>query len=171
MRKRGRLAIILTSIVGLTALGSFIYSENTGTTHLIESSYAFDVTDVQLVAGYADAVFIATVEEVREVQSDRQRTLYDVRVHQILKGTLPDRITVRQLGYSAGGDRYVVEDQPQLGVGQSYLLATTKADSAQYTVIGGPEAAVAVSETSAPSLLARWTSAVANQEYPQGVPR
>lgn len=171
MRRQWRVGTIIATIVALTAFGTFLYIDNTGTTHVIDSSYIFDVTNPQFVAGYADDVFFATVEEALETQADRQRTLYTVRVQESFKGDLVGRVVVRQLGYVSRGDRYALDDQPMLQEGQSYLLATTRADSGQHTVIGGPESAVLVTRSSTERVKSKWTVAVAAQQFPPGVPR
>lgn len=168
-----RIAIVGT-IAGLVATALVLYSvveDSSGTTYSIDGGYAFDVTNQNFVAGYADDVILGLVSEIVETQANAQRTLYAVDIQQSLKGPERGRVVVGQLGYVESGDRHVLEDQAMLQEGHTYLLAITREASGQHTVIGGPQAAVDLSSVDRDTLIRRWTRAVANQQYPPGLPR
>jgi len=130
-----------------------------------------DVTKPNYVAGYADDVVIATVVDVVETQEGQQQTFYAVQVEQSLKGEARGQVVVGQLGYLDGSDRHILDDQPMLQEGHTYLLAITSENSDQHTVIAGPEAVIDLASSDRDVLIRRWTQVVANQEYSPGVPR
>lgn len=137
----------------------------------IESGYAFDVTNPNYIAGYANDVFIATVVDVVDTQASRQQTLHAVEIQQSFKGTARGRIIASQLGYIDGGDRDILDDQPMLQDGHTCLLAVNRAESNQYTAIAGPEAVIDLNSIDRETLVRRWAQIVANQQYPPGLPR
>ncbi|HZJ07731.1 MAG TPA: hypothetical protein VFD59_20050 [Nocardioidaceae bacterium] len=161
--------MVIATVSALAGGMSFYYAS--GSEGVIEASYAFDVTDRGYVAGYADTIVVATVDQVVETQADRQTTLYRVSIEEALEGDPGRSAVVRQLGYDDGRDRFVPEDQPMLAEGGSYLLALTRADGGQYTVIGGPVAATELTGGSRARIEDTWRAAVADQRYPPGVPR
>lgn len=168
-----RIAIVGT-IAGLVVAAIVLYSvveDSPGKTYLIESGYAFDVTNPNFVAGYADDVIVGLVAEIVDANANAQRSLYAVDIQESLKGAARGRIVVSQLGYVDSGDLYVLEDQAMLQEGHTYLLAITTEDSGQHTVIGGPQAVVDLNSIDRDTLIRRWTQAVASQQYPPGVPR
>ncbi|MDQ3715604.1 MAG: hypothetical protein M3381_06185 [Actinomycetota bacterium] len=131
-------------IAGATALGiaaaaAFGFSggsEGEGNTYTIQSGYAFDVTNPNYIAGYADDVVIATVVDVVETQEGQHQTLYAVQVDQSLKGNARGQVVVGQMGYVDGNDRHILDDQPMLHEGHTYLLAITIENSEEHTVLG-----------------------------------
>ena len=170
-RRRRVAALTLTGALILGVGGGTVYAHLTATPHVIESSYAFDVTNRALLAGYADNVYVGRVEKRVDTQVDRQRTLFRITVEQVYKGS-PGHVTVvRQLGYSSLRGTWIPGDQPVLQEGKRYLLATTNADHRQQTVIAGPEAVVTVTSTNKQKLDMKWSTAVREQKYPLGVPR
>ena len=88
-----------------------------------------------------------------------------------MKGEARGQVVVGQLGYLDGSDRHILDDQPMLQEGHTYLLAITSENSDQHTVIAGPEAVIDLASSDRDVLIRRWTQVVANQEYSPGVPR
>ncbi|MDQ3716732.1 MAG: hypothetical protein M3381_12075 [Actinomycetota bacterium] len=165
---------IAGALIGLTAavtLGLILSNPGAGTTYTIQSGYAFDATNPYYIAGYADDVVIATVVDVVETQEGQSQTLYAVQVEQSLKGEARGQVVVGQSGYADGSDRHILDDQPMLQEGHTYLLAITIENSQEHTVLAGPEAVVDLNSIDRDSLIRRWTDVVANQQYPPGVPR
>ncbi len=138
----------------------------------IESSYAFDVTNLPYLAGYADNVFLARVVAVDGVQEPH--TVYRVQVDDVLKGSLSGEVAVAQLGNRSGNDVWVEEEQPLLEVGSRYLLVTNpRIGSDVEVVLGGPAASVNLdhaSQTGTSDLLDDYRQAIKADVYPPGVP-
>lgn len=139
----------------------------------LHAGYAFDVTNERYVAGYADNVFVGRVEAVAAADRDGTRTLYDVTVLDALKGSLGVRVQVSQLGYlDEDGVPHVIEDQPLLEPGSTYVLAPSDEPDGEQTLIGGPVASVEVDDPRARAeAVTRYAAAVRNQMFPPGVSR
>src|SRR5689334_9762322 len=71
-------ALALPGALVLGIGGWTTYARLAGTPNVIESSYAFDVTDPTLLAGYADHVYVGQVEKQVATQANRQRTLFRI---------------------------------------------------------------------------------------------
>ncbi len=165
---------IVGAIIGLTAavtLAVVLSGSGPGTTYTIQSSYAFDPTNPYYIAGYADNVVIGTVVDVVDTQEGQHQTLYAVQVEQSLKGDARGQVVVGQLGYMDGSDRHILNDQPMLQEGHTYLLAITIENAQEHTLLGGPEAVIDLNSIDRETLVRRWTQIVANQQYPPGLPR
>lgn len=171
IRRISIVATIVSFVAAAIVLYAVLHEDTPGITNVIDSGYAFDVTNSNFVAGYADNVIIGSVAEIVETQANAQRTLYAVDIQESFKGSERGRVIVSQLGYLDSGNRYVLEDQAMLQQGHTYLLAITDEGPGQYTVIGGPQAVVDLNSIDRDTLMRRWTQAVANQQYPPGVPR
>lgn len=141
-------------------------------THVIEASYAFDVTDPELVAGYVDALALVTVNSDGERASTDvgMWTDYEVSVQEVLKGDLSQNTTtVRQHGGHDGEDVIVTEGQPLLESGGHYVLALTRSSSdGPWTVIGGPLSAkkLPAQASERAQVVTAWRTAVAHQRKP-----
>jgi len=163
----------VTCIVAVfAALAGVIVSSlgNRGETYIISASYAFDVSDPEQLAGYANDIFIGrvvgpgkSVELGGEVYTD-----YRVVVQERLKGRVVDTVTVRQTGGTAEGDTWVLEDQPLLRPGGEYLLVVTREpDRPQLTLVAGPESARAVRDSAdRTETREAWKRAIQNQRPP-----
>ena len=174
IKKAAVAAILLVILIAVGAVYAAVSGSASGSDrHVIPSSYIFDVSDPRLVAGYADNVFVGRVERRVDVESDAQRTLYAVKVLERLKGTVSGEVTVSQLGYVDGEDVYVLEDQPLLVVGRTYLVATTDGQpDGNQTLIGGPAASIRItSDAQRRDVVASYRQAVKEQRFPPGVPR
>jgi hypothetical protein len=166
-------AILLTG--GAVAAVAFAGGEQdaapevaSGHSRVIESSYAFDVSNKRYVAGYADAVVIGRVAG-RASQSEPYTT-YDIDVIRALKGSPPPALTARQLGYvDDDGVAHETEDQPLLDDGRVYVLALT-GDAGGYTIVGGPAAAARADGGEGSPLVREYQQAVREQREPPGVP-
>lgn len=92
----------------------------------INASYAFDVTDPNQVAGFADYVFVGRVLDDGSTVEWQEGIYTEFRISVLsspFKGQLPAEVVVRQLGGTLGEDTWVLEGQPTLVRGQTYVLA------------------------------------------------
>jgi hypothetical protein len=163
-------AAILLSVIAVA--GTILTQrllEGPAETFAIEPSYAFDVTHLPYLAGYADNVSIARVTGIASVQPPQ--TVYTLDVQQSLKGSLSGQVTVRQDGYRSGNDVWVDTDQPQLAVGGTYLLVTNPVlDGDGHVLLGGSAASVPLTDLTRTVVVSRYQRAIADQEYPPRVP-
>lgn len=170
----GRRALVLAGlcVVAAASMSTHLFREDPAETFPIESSYAFDVTNLAHLAGYADNVFVGRVIAVDDVQAPQ--TVYSVEVRNALKGRLSGVIAVAQLGYRDGNDVWVEEEQPLLVVGGQYLLVTNqRIGSDVEVVLGGPAASVNLdneAEGRGTDVLGTYRNAVEAAVYPPGVP-
>lgn len=90
--------------------------------------YPVDVADQPRLAGFADAVFVASVRSSRANQDSPtpSRTL-DLVVHAVLKGALKngDITSAVQLGGFKGRELYIPEGDNLCDSGKTYLFAAT----------------------------------------------
>lgn len=106
----------------------------------VETSWAFDKADQRALAGWADAIFVGTVAEKSGTESripSLPESQFRVTVLETLKGELPESVTVNQQGgfLPERNELVLIEDDPLLSVGKSYLFATRHApDKNWYTV-------------------------------------
>ena len=95
-------------------------------TQAVEMDSAFDVTDPQQLAGWADAVFVGTViEQVgTKAVGPFPETQFSVEVLQTLKGDVAGQILVNQQGgYGTDGTLYLLDDDPLIEPGATYLMS------------------------------------------------
>lgn len=166
---RGIVAAALSvalAVAGGCGLGA---RDETSRTSEIETSFAFDVTNLRYLMGYADNVFVGEVQSV--VGKQDAHTQYEVQVQDSLKGQLEGDVVVSQLGTATDGETQVTEDQPLLRVGQTYLLVTSwDANNNWQTLIAGPKASVPINDQKgADSVKKRYRDAIERQQYPPGV--
>lgn len=140
-------------------------------TRTISPSYAFDVTNPELLAGFSKSVAVVTIEDAgTPVKLDQQiYTDYRATVQQALKGSLTGAIEVRQTGGQDGEDTYVLEDQPLLRKGEQYVLVLGQnAGEAEFTIVAGPLSArpLPPGQVRRDEVLGAWRSAVAKQKNP-----
>lgn len=161
------LLAVASALVGIAAT-RFIDRDET---YVISASYAFDVTDPEQLAGYADEIFIGRVMGPgRSVERDGEAyTDYPILVQERLKGRAVGTVTVRQTGGTVEGDTFVLEDQPLLREGGEYLLVVTReSDRPQLTLVAGPESAQPVrGPTHRAEVVGAWKRAVQNQRVPE----
>lgn len=169
----GTAAAIAIALVALF----FTLREAPPQTSIIESGGTFDVTNLPYLAGYADNIFVANVQAIEGVEDDH--TQYRVAVEETVKGDLEGEVVVSQLGYMTGNETHVIEDQPLLVVGDSYLLVTrayTSGDDGQGFIndwqglIVGSTSAVSVEGQNRNGVIERYRGATARQVYPPGLP-
>lgn len=87
----------------------------------IHVDFAYNTADPELVAGDATVVAIATVE--RPVRMDDDRSVFEVRVAELLEGDMPMLYKVSQLGYRKDGASFEVEGFPLMIPGRTYVMA------------------------------------------------
>lgn len=106
----------------------------------VDPVYAFDVSDQRALAGWADAIFVGTVEQYLSTETPDNggapESQYRVSVLETLKGVLPKTLVVNQLGGVAeNGDIVVVDDDTKLEAGKTYLLsARIRPDKGWFTI-------------------------------------
>ncbi|WDZ85448.1 hypothetical protein [Micromonospora cathayae] len=177
-----RLVKPLVAVVTATTMaigGWFAFSSaGSGGTHVVHSSYSFDVHDDTKVAGFADYVVVGTVERVAEVQErhgDTPYTVFDVRVRQTLKGQPVRHLRISQLGGTLDDESWRVAGEPLLETGTTYVLAArTERGLGTHQLVAGADfpvvdAAATTGATSGP--VAEWRRNVANQRWPEELPR
>ncbi len=179
-----RILVLLLGVVGVSSAVSLLYiatrSEDerpgiaSGEVQVIESSFAFDVSNKRYIAGYADALIV--VSGAQRVSQSEPYTTYRLSVSKVLKGKVGTVITGRQLGYvDKTGVTHQTEDQPLLGAGKAYVLALSR-DARGYTIIGGPAAAAPTNGDSnnrvgnGSAVIGEYEQAVREQRQPPGVP-
>lgn len=161
------------ALIGLAAVQSGwaagAHGERAPDTLHIHSSASFDLTDPRSVFGYAAFVVVGEVEERLSQVDDSTR--FAVRPIQQLKGSVPDRIIVEQVGFDRQGIRYELEDQPMIEVGDTYLLAlTTPSDlnSDVLTVVAGTVSGQRIAAENS-EMIAAFQEAVSASIWPENL--
>ncbi|WP_152364897.1 hypothetical protein [Microlunatus speluncae] len=136
-------------------------------TETLSGSYSFDVTDPQLVAGYADVVVIGRVEAAHDTVSDPIiATKFQVTVVEVILGKAEPSETFLQYGGTSGKVTWVMEDQEPLTPGQTYVLAAGRGKHG-YQVVGGPVAVQRLdTDNDITKATTTWRDHVANRKTP-----
>lgn len=175
MNKRTAIAVLASLVMASVAVAIFIGVESdpdisetrrptAGQTVAMQDSYAFDVTDLELVMDKTEKVFVARVLGVESVDTELGMTTYNVEVITALRGfDGTPQIRVTQLGYvDEEGVAYIPEEQELLNPGRTYLLTgnyDTTRDSVM--VYAGPHAIRAVEgPTQQAELLTQYRQAI-----------
>ncbi|MCY7287031.1 MAG: hypothetical protein LH624_01950 [Cryobacterium sp.] len=137
----------------------------------IESSYAFDVTNPEYLAGNADIIAVVTVLDngAPFVRPEGVWTDYAVKIDQTLKGEIPATATVRQAGGVDGEETFVIEDQPLLRQGKAYVLVLSREpDRPELTLSAAPLSARPLPPEQArrDAVLTAWRTAILRQKVP-----
>lgn len=170
-----RLVILLATGVAAAARGVVaVDAANPPQTFTIEASYAFDVTDPEQLAGFADYVFIGRVVGKAGAVEVDERVFTDFQVDvdgPQLKGRLPNDVVVRQIGGTVGEDTWVLEDQPLLVPGRSYLLVAGDEPGQEAVGLGAGPLNVREVRTAADheAAVKDWTQAVRDQRVPDAL--
>lgn len=164
-------SVVVTMMVVITSLTAY-QQWGPERRHELATSWAFDLSDPELIAGYADAVVIGRVVAnegftARSLPS----TTFGIEVVATAKGAPEKSIKVDQYGGRSGRDVYVIEGQAPLEVGAMYVLAVTCTGAAPCTVIAGPASVTKIDPSDAGQQLATWKSHVAKNQYPADMPR
>ena len=114
-------------------------------TSIVSACYAVNISDPVELVGICHQVFTGTVAKKTSSVSDPYRgnpnwelpyQLYEVNVHQMIKGDLDETITVMQQGGEIDGEIWLMDGDEFLEEGCTYLFATRydeKTDS--YTLV------------------------------------
>jgi hypothetical protein len=155
--------------IALVALAVTLKEEPPHTT-IIETSGTFDTSNLAHLAGYADNIFVGTVQTIEGV--DDGHTQYRVAVEETVKGDLSGDVVVSQLGYVTDNETHMTEDQPLLVVGDSYLLVTNPDTVGRdwQSLVTGATSAVTVEDDNRKGVIERYRGATARQVYPPGLP-
>ncbi len=117
------------------------------------TSWAVGYSSTADLGAHADLVVVGTNSSVASEGPDQfspsvAATRYVVSVDRFVKGSGNKSIVVKQTGGRLGNVRQVVEDDPQMVVGQRYLLYLALVPDGPYAgdyfVLGGPQGRFAV---------------------------
>lgn len=167
-----KLIVTIGVAVFVAALTPFAYDAAVANKNTIHGSYIFDVSNKRYMAGYSDAILVGEVETIEEVVPPFTR--YRVSVVETLKGELPASVVVKQHGFASGNDLEVLEDQPLLQVGQTYVLMTNPAldgETSDLTLLAAPLATIHTTDSNRDEIVRDIRDAIRNQEYPPGLAR
>jgi hypothetical protein len=174
---RTRTSRVLVGVLGIAVLvtgGWYAYeASRAGHTSVIRSSYAFDVSNRELLAGYADNVFVGRVEDIAGVdESNGPSTIFRVTVEDSLKGTLQGSVLVRQLGAKIGKDVWLVENDEQLSPGQTYVFATkhSRQQRDAQVLLAGTLSHQRAAAADRERVVNEWRQALGRQRMPENVP-
>ncbi|MFI5783976.1 hypothetical protein [Nocardia sp. NPDC051570] len=108
----------------------------------VTSDTAFDASDRDAVAGWADAIFVGTVEKYLDTKapaSGTPETQFQVSVVTELKGDLPAKVVVNQIGgMSHDHNLIVVDGMPLISSTKTYLfIARYYAEKKWLTIANG----------------------------------
>ncbi|WP_433661032.1 hypothetical protein ACQPW1_01800 [Nocardia sp. CA-128927] len=121
-------AALLTAVVLAGCGAAVIHEPPPGKIVHVTVDSAVDPNDREAVAGWADAIFVGTVQKYLSTEAPESRTpetQYQVSVVDELKGDLPATVVVNQLGGTArNGDIVVVDNVPPLDREKTYLFTT-----------------------------------------------
>lgn len=176
MRRRSLVMSLLGAvIVVVTGLAFAILPSEDHETRIIRPSWAFDLADPEEVAGFVDHIFVGRViAPGRSVTRGEgiPSTDFDVSVLDVVQGGPPARTTVRQIGGHTSDGTFVVEGQPLLEAGSTYLLAVSDADGGSLQLLGSPIAATMVnSPEERRRVLEAWRVASQNRRAPDTLTR
>ncbi len=145
------LALFIPCVFVLSVTLSCIYfisakDQNTPPeTSIVSACYAVNISDPVQLVGICHQVFTGTVVKKTSSVSDPYRgnpnwelpyQLYEVNVHQMIKGDLDETITVMQQGGEIDGEIWLMDGDEFLEESYTYLFATRydeKTDS--YTLV------------------------------------
>jgi hypothetical protein len=143
-------------------------------TSVVHATYAIDLNTPELAAGWADDVFIASVESQESAERDTDGLLYtpfQVTVKSTLQGKVDGGVRVVQ----EGGDdpisrqRVVFDGAVALKPGKTYVFATRLSVQDGWHVLPSNYTPVEVPAAATDTVLARWRSAVAAPRSQQRV--
>ncbi len=139
----------------------------------VTSDTAFDPSDHEAVAGWADAIFVGTVERYLHTEapaSGTPETQFQVSVDTELKGDLPAKVVVNQFGGRARNEIIVVDGMPLISAGKTYLfIARYYAEKKWLTIANGLGATELTSQNRVngqpePDAVKRMRDAIAHQK-------
>jgi hypothetical protein len=119
----------LAAAIALSIAGPALLSNNPPDNPVIktvEYSNTFDVSNPNLLVGWADSVFIGKVVEQSGTKAldGLPETQFKVEVVETIKGDLTGTVTVNQQGGYDGNELILVENDSMLTKGKSYLFVT-----------------------------------------------
>lgn len=119
----------LAAAVALYIAGPGLLSNNNPENPVIktvEYSNTFDVSDPKRLVGWADSVFIGKVVEQSGTKAldSLPETQFKVEIINTIKGDVSGTVTVNQQGGYDGNELILVENDPLLVKGKSYLFVT-----------------------------------------------
>jgi hypothetical protein len=133
-----------------------------------ELDYVYDVTNIRLVANYAEFIFVGRAEKELGSGTGPNYTDFSVSVDQSMKGQIGGPVNIRQNGTRScpvGGDT-------MLSIGNAYIFAVNQGQDTKPLVMAYPltdkEFAAAKYPAQYSGALARMADAIANPETLQG---
>jgi hypothetical protein len=146
MTKKKKMASAIVGLIGILTLGTLIH---TNTIHLpfeqtIEVRLVDGLEDDRVLAGVAHVVFVGKVtKKISQTMGETgPLTQFDVQVIQNIKGELSESIVINQEGGYRNGILSIVENQPLLQIGTTYILAARSDGKGNYLAIPYPRAQI-----------------------------
>ncbi|PDO09356.1 MAG: hypothetical protein BLM47_13000 [Candidatus Reconcilbacillus cellulovorans] len=127
MKKKALIPFLITCFL-IISIKSYKYLYKPNRVAIGHGEYAFDITDKELLVGWADNVFIGTVlKKEKEIKDDvSPLSIYEVKVEENIKGNLYGNIKISHRG-GYDNDKKVLfrfEGDDYLKVGAKYLFVS-----------------------------------------------
>jgi len=164
MKKAPAIALSAAVVVAAAAGAWFTVPYEANVVH---AAYAVDLSTPELAAGWADDVFVASVESQESAERDADGLLYTpftVSVQSTLQGSVSGDIRVVQEGGDdpVSREKVVFDGATPLQPGKTYVLATRLSSQDGWHVAPSNFTPVEVtSSIAANDVLAKWKTAVA----------
>ena len=178
------LAVVLTGLVGLAALGAITAARQgegtpvAGNAVILHPSYPYDYSDDRVLVGAAQFVFLGEVIEqvgtkgvpTSDPETEIPQTQFRVKVITEVKGDLPDEIVVSQSSgvEKSTGILVLIDGDPVLQSSETILFAVNEdKELGWYTIMAGPFGTTRANDAhDAASLVARFEQAALQQFVP-----
>lgn len=143
-------------------------------TNVVHATYAVDLDTPELAAGWADDVFVASVDSQESAERDTDGLLYTpfrVTVKSTLQGKVSGEIRVVQEGGDdpVSRERVVFDGATALETGKTYVFATRLSAADGWHVLPSNFVPVEVPAAGAGATVTEWTSAVTAPESQDAV--
>jgi hypothetical protein len=171
--KKSSVALVAVTAAAAVAAGAWFtipYESN-----VVHATYAVDLGTPALAAGWADDVFVASVDTQESAERDSDGLLYTpfkVTVKSTLQGKVSGDVRIVQEGGDdpVSRERVVFDGAIPLKPGRTYLLATRLSSQDGWHVVPSNFTPVEVrSDAAATALLAQWKSAVVSPQSQETV--
>jgi hypothetical protein len=161
LKKSSAIALAITGAAAVAAGAWFTVPYDTNVVH---ATYAVDLDSPELAAGWADDVFVASVDSQESAERDADGLLYtpfQVTVKSTLQGKVVGGIRVVQEGGDdpVSRERVVFDGAVALKPGKTYVLATRLSGADGWHVLPSNFTPV---EVSSDTVVSQWKTAVAS---------
>lgn len=154
-RRTGVLAVIALIAVACapTSIGpderaGAVPAHQDGSVTTLSASWAWGYANLAELAAHADAVVVGRIAGIAYQGPDPQdptlpRTRYDIEVERSIAGEAPTELQVVQTGGPLDGRLAIVEGDPLMRPGETYLMylraVPSGPDKGRFVVLGGPQ--------------------------------